>query len=422
MNSVYDKFIKFLDDYQKSLYLGTEKNRRIDAFCNGSMPPEIHLTNYSSEVHEEFVVLSMFLNFCNTSKEDIRKNNCVYINFDWLIYFTSLYGMAPSQYFDILIMIIEKSIGDDFFERPVLNWAELFNDNNYIVLPWKLRTGYEDVMRIVAGEAPVKKWNILEKAQIKRNAKELKKQDDSKIKENYRIIKECFIDKKNTYTIEDIDMICDAFLNLGVTRKIVDEIRKYLENRIKNRPVKKEKAPKKENPLPYAYKPNKRDDKKKKDSVFEWVAGCISTVNLKPKRYMSLEERIHVVAWLLKNGYKKQDIEEYFLRAFALREWDVPEKKLSISYQEFRPKLEYCAINNRAGLNEWLLNAIDNRISEYLRLNSEQGDGALGHALFDVLNAKWQDVYYDFGYEMAEAKKLLETNCVIGFGKNKRLK
>ena len=97
-------------------------------------------------------------------------------------------------------------------------------------------------------------------------------------------------------------------------------------------------------------------------------------------------------------------------------------EKLSISYQEFRPKLEYCAINNRAGLNEWLLNAIDNRISEYLRLNSEQGDGALGHALFDVLNAKWQDVYYDFGYEMAEAKKLLETNCVIGFGKNKRLK
>lgn len=172
----------------------------------------------------------------------------------------------------------------------------------------------------------------------------------SNLIECHRIIKECYLDKKDNQSEEDIEKTIKAFKNLGVADQICNNFRVILKNQRK----KKEKKN-----IEISIKSKKTEiskslTQKEYRLILEELNNYYDFNDMYPIRPLSLSERMYCLELLLKVGYNNSQILQ-FLKSFEY----YPDKYNNVisKYLENYDKIKY--YEEKYGLQEFVKNLED---------------------------------------------------------------
>ncbi len=194
--------------------------------------------------------------------------------------------------------------------------------------------------------------------------------DDQQVLVDSKIVKEHYLDKMDSYTVEDVDKIMEALERLGVIDKLCQSIKKKLLAGVYKRLSKQASIEKREKDVcslseEFGYEFSKKGHKvdlKERDRIYQEVEEAIDLrdMTFKEDRYVSVGEQIQWVSKLLKLNINRQMIEK------LLRDIDFTNHRCTISvfsfYLSIRGKLVY--FKNRYGLDEKKIKELDDYFYE----------------------------------------------------------
>lgn len=314
--------------------------------------------------------------------------------------------LFPQTMFDILISVVQRNIRGDFFEKPMLNIYSLMNYKFVTISSKKIHGNKDDVIRILRGETTKKKWWWFQINEIRNVALRLANEEDTFVL-NHKDIKEHFLDKQSTYTLEDIEIICRAFKKLGVDEYILKKIKDYLKQRLANRPVKVEKpvdpngrAARKNNPVKRTIAPKKSPEL----VAEEWIRSKINLETIEPINCMSLDEIVEVVIWLKNDNYPISQIKANFLKKYFENFFGREKMEPQSFFENIKPKLDY--LINKGSLDGIVIHDLEKQLLDIevckvasLKENLEK----------ELIKRICSYVSDDFVYEILEAEKKMSS-------------
>ncbi len=160
---------------------------------------------------------------------------------------------------------------------------------------------------------------------------------------NNKIIKEHYLDKMNSYTIEDVEKIMEALEQLGIHNELCQLIKKALLAEVHKR-LSKQASIEKQALEPCDFSREfSRVDTSERDRIYQEVEEAIDLrdMTLKEKRYVSLEERIEFVSKLFRIGVSRANIEKFLKQVET--ENNMHSSPFCTAYEEIREMLVYYA-------------------------------------------------------------------------------
>lgn len=421
MNKLVKEFISFLENYKEKLELLYVLDTSLEKVIYKDNIINKEKVRFDFKLREDAVknieAIKSCLAVLNESYEKREKTHETFGYYNYLSGFMldareANLPIYPDTMFEVLIIVVKKNIYGDFFETPLLNIDLLLKYKFLAISPKKLVNSEEDIKRILRGEQTSKRWWWFQKNEIRNVALRIAKKDDEFV-QYHKVIKEYFLDKQNTYTLEDVELVCDAFKKIGVMDEIVNEVREYLKVRLENRPVKNEDG--EIDPRGRAYRKQvgvmRPIEPKKSDSLVEeeWIRSKIDLKTLNPISCMSLDDIVNVFIWLKNDGYNVAQIKEDFLKKYYENFFEKEDLNSRSFFENIKPKLEYLV--GKGKLDSAILGDLEQSVYTIESIKDVVIKDELKKELIGTIRFYASD---DYGYEVLEAERRMASKNTYG--------
>lgn len=400
MDKAIQKFIKYLDEINQSSLIAAV----IDGYDNHFLTTSSKAYSAIQKIENmgrEVTIAHQLKRVLATPDEEWGKYREVFNDFPILNRFMSSAKLNVNESFEVIMAYISKNLLTGFLKedakiidgRDILNhhFKNLTAEEAHTILNTKEFHRLCDMEdNELTGEEILKRDELIDFA--------LQHQVDQTlpIKCN-RLLKEHYLDKKDSFDLEDIKVILDTLLTLGVDSALVENIgilltRKYNKRCLQEQhpiiPMKVEYTSKN-----YITDEEYRQARKKIKEYYDYYH--VETI-----RYLTEEEKIYCAALMLVIGLKKEDIERFY----SLQERDYPEiyHNLFDAYRAYYERAQY--YKDKCD-NEEIISTINSYIQE-LFIATDEDYSFWREEIRYLVNRLAKRLPEKYDYEINQAEEL----------------
>lgn len=265
---------------------------------------EISLYTMQQEIRN----LEKLLDFLKMPEEDAKKKHTIYKHYSYVSLYLDVTEFNAKERMEIILYVFQKNNASFLMEPDSIHEVLELNTFKELYAPNMSMEKFDEwasnIDFVKIGNTPTDLLNT-EEQRIKEKAVEATEQTG---KENkifmlmHDYIQKHYFDKKESYTEQDLKFISTALKNVNVSPKIVSSTIRILTKEMNKREVGSQKICHLPEKIEYDYK-----------SLEKEVSEVIDLKDMKPKHYLSLEEKVYYLSLLTRMNVSKEE-RSLFLR------------------------------------------------------------------------------------------------------------
>ena len=343
-----------------------------------------------------------------------NNNNFIFNNFELVSLSFNKNELKDSEALNLIFSLVLRNIeaGILFEKREVHDETEQFishlsnHKRTEIILNAVNSGGYEGLTEIFKQTTLEAVTPTLFSLRLIDKANHFNLED---FRKKHKILKEHYLDKLDSFNIDDIDIIISTLKELSIDEELCNKVKNAL-NRILYKSTIREQKEKtrleNERSLTEAFKSTKSSKtiipKKDFQVVYRELQQYYDFDNMKPKKFLSLNELIYCIHLMLKIDFDEKTINE-FIESIEKENKKIQNNPISIFINLYN-KFKYYEMD--LNLTE-KIKRIESYIGEIFICSSEDYEfwkESINEELNDILDS----LPINHEYEVSEAKKLLK--------------